>query len=250
MKKNILIALIFAALTLSGCGEENEVSRPSGNDSSEPAVTTESTADDVSSDSVPDDTDSTEDSTESSGKGRPMAVPDWHPIQDSTSPDTIVLVRRYSNWAWGYQDNGSFITLDGRVYTFDFGDNDGSYDKDPPEDFVGALEKIRDNSEPEASVDGDIIAQCLAYTGELDPEKEYEKEYTACDAGQCSVYCVVEHEMIELSTYGDCTGERRDPAAAAILDLLDESEIMNSGRDNPFKPSAADNVSQFFRDLF
>ncbi len=247
MKKNILLILTIAALALCGCGEVKDKtnSGAANNDSSSASDSSSSAAE-----STPDDTeDSSADDSSQGRKGRPMTAEDWHVLQGNNSPDTIVLISRYSNCAWGYQDNGKFITLDGRVYNFDFGDNIGSYKKDPSTDFIGALEDIRDSEGPASNVDADVVAQCLSYAMQVDPEAEFTRESVACDAGQHSVYCVRNGEMIQLSTYGDNSGELCDDYADAILDLLDESGIMSTGRNSEFAKAAHGSFAEGIKDI-
>lgn len=246
MKRNIALILTIAALTLAGCGYVDD-------GDGKAAATEENGIFSTSPDSEPDVIETTQPEPEPEPEPQPDSVPDEElsiPTEE-LSPDTIVVISRYSNWAWGYQDNGRFVTLDGRMYEFNFGyTDDPDEQKEPPEDFMKALEDIRDTAEPVGQADSGVIARCLDYASKIDPESEYAKEETACDAGQHSVYSVWEGEMTELYTYGDNTGGLCDPSADAILDLLDESGIMNSGRNNEFSGSAGGGLMDFFDNIF
>ncbi len=217
MKKNLFIALILAALTLCACGETVD----SGNDENSSAGNT------AAASSVTDgggDTDSTsEDSTDS------VPLPEWNILQEDIAPETIVFISRYSNWAWGYQDNGSFVTYGGEVYSFDFGETDPGTGA-VPDDFVKALEDIRDNSEPKSTVDAAAVAECYSYAPQVNAEAEFPKVNMACDAGQRSVYFVRDGEIIMISTNGDNDGELDDKAAKAMLNALGDTGVLELRR--------------------
>ena len=225
MKKTLFLLGLSAALILSGCGAvEEEAETPIKESASSVSADANSTADStVNNDSTIIDTVSSAPDDEGE-ETESMA----NTVKSEDPADAVVIVKRYSNMAWGYQDKGSFITLGGDVYSFDFSSEDSS--SEPPADFLSALEEIRDSTEPEGTVDSSIMTQCSELSSQIDTGADFPTENIACDAGQSSVYAVCGGELIELCTVGDNIGELKDDAANSILNALEDNSILLTGR--------------------
>ncbi len=143
---------------------------------------------------------------------------------DSDQPD-IILVRRYSNWAWGYSDYGIFIDEEGNIYSFSFGDSlEGGYPdmEDVPQDeeLLDILYEIQETEKPTDKANKLIVFLCDLLGEAVDLDAEFTSEHTACDAGQDTLYVVNNSgQLIEISSYGDNTSHRDCPIAN-IIDIL------------------------------
>ncbi len=143
---------------------------------------------------------------------------------DAHQPD-IVLVRRHSNWAWGYSDYGIFIDEEGNIYSFSFGDSvEGGYPdiEDVPQDdeLLDILYEIQESEKPTDKANKLVVFLCDLLGEAVDLNAEFTSEHTACDAGQDTLYVVNNSgQLIEISSYGDNTSHRNCPVAN-IIDKL------------------------------
>ena len=145
--------------------------------------------------------------------------------QDDTDKPDIVLVRRYSNWAWGYCDYGIFIDEDGNIYSFDFGNSvEGgypAYDDVPGDDeLLEILGELQKTTKPMDKASKLVVFLCDLLAEVVDLDAEFTYEHTACDAGQDTLYVVNNlGQLVEISSYGDNTTHRKCPVANKI-DIL------------------------------
>lgn len=145
--------------------------------------------------------------------------------QDTSHQPDIILVRRYSNWAWGYSDYGIFIDEEGNIYSFSFGDSlEGGYPdmEDVPQDeeLLDILYEIQETEKPTDKANKLVVFLCDLLGEEVDLDAEFTSEHTACDAGQDTLYVVNNSgQLIEISSYGDNTSHRDCPVAN-IIDIL------------------------------
>lgn len=130
----------------------------------------------------------------------------------------VVFVYVYQNWAWGYQCAGSFVDLNGDVYSFDFSDRDPMKDPEPMDDkdLIEELIKIRDTEEPVRQVDADEIEACYRKIDDIDISAEVSSESVACDAGQHTLYIADGYELIMLSSDGDYQKIKEDKTAKKL----------------------------------
>ena len=150
---------------------------------------------------------------------------DSNATADQPDRNTIVLVHRCLNYASGYQDYGSFIDLSGDVYAFDFStySYSGSNEKHDDE-FIAALEEIRDTSEPVRAVDSKMIGECYSMIADIDQSAEIKEEPNAFDAGQSTLYAYDSStsSLILLNSYGDYIRELDDAKAKKTVELYEK----------------------------
>lgn len=151
----------------------------------------------------------------------------YYEITDSSPKGDIIIVDRYTNWAWGFQCSGSFIDEYGNIYEFDFSNHDFDADREEygyssfDEAFFEALYyEVYYKNAPYATAEDDDIEKLLELIPEVDRDAKWEEEFTAFDAGQSSTYIVDGYDMLRIYTEGDCTGELKDYTAQEIMDLL------------------------------
>ena len=161
MKKHYIFSIIVcAALMLSGCSENSVGS----------AVTS--------------DTGGAAASTEEAVK-TPAAVTGT-PVLPEPLPDDgrIFLINEYSNYAWGFQDNGVFLDTNGDVYRFEFGKNGGTGDMT----FGEMLGLFKKNTSPICHLDEDTVAELYNIGKAVDPQAGMSEKGIMNDYGQRTLY--------------------------------------------------------------
>ncbi len=141
-------------------------------------------------------------------------------LKKSAGTDYIVLVSRYTNYAWGKDDRGGFIDCYGNWYIFDFSDRDIRSD----EEFFDALWEVYCNSEPNMweFADSDKMYDILTEEiPQIDRSAEMIKKCSGgADMGQRTLYAVsIDGEIIELRSDGDWNNYLDDPAAKRIYEI-------------------------------
>ena len=132
----------------------------------------------------------------------------------------IVIIERYINYAWGYCDEGIFIDMEGNIYKFNLsGEEAGMYNVEPPygDELLEILYDIQKNNNPIGKVDTMYIHFANWAADKVDKSAEIAEKFTACDAGQETLYAVNgEGDIIEISSYGDYARQRLDIYSFAI----------------------------------
>lgn len=151
----------------------------------------------------------------------------YYDITDSNPKGEILVIDRYTNWAWGFQCAGSFIDEYGNVYDFELDNHyfDGDMEEFGYASFDEAFLDILYNevyykNAPYATASDIDMDKLVELIPEVDRSAKWEEEFTACDAGQSSTYIVYGNDMVKIYTEGDCTGELKDYTAQEIMDLL------------------------------
>lgn len=149
----------------------------------------------------------------------------WQETNDPEPAPTIskiALVYQYVNYAWGYQNNGMIVDLDGYVYKFDLSD----IEPVAGEDFVKVLEyrylngKLGDPAEKLEDVDK--IRQIPEIADEISYDAKIKEKHQAYDAGQRTLYALnSDHELIEIRSDGDYKRTNTDKNAKKIAKIWD-----------------------------
>ena len=133
----------------------------------------------------------------------------------------IVFVMRRTNYAWGKQDSGSFIDINGDMYSFDFSDRDIL-----AADFVSALVDVRESSKPSKtgvaskSKLAEIVSEDIP---NIDAKAKVTSEHAMYDYGQKTLYVVGADgsSMIMLRSKGDWEQKLQDNTAKALCRYFD-----------------------------
>lgn len=149
----------------------------------------------------------------------------WQETNDPEPAPTIseiALICNYTNWAWGYQNDGMVIDLDGYIYKFDLTDTDTV----AGEDFVKVLEYRYRNGElgdPSEKLDlkiVDKIRQVPEIADMVSEDAKIKEKHQAYDAGQKTLYALnSDHELIEIQSDGDYKRTNTDPNAKLIAEI-------------------------------
>ena len=185
MKK--LIITVLCLLTLSACGTIEESSQTTTTTNT---TTTTSSTEDPSSIIVPPNVCGLGDDIENT-------------INEYEHP---ILVKEYSNNAWGYKFETTFVTNKGNVFSWSNTDADKSVDYD---------EIMK--SKPIKTITNDEIRYLITLISGLKQENLV-TEHVAMDAGNTRIY-VKDREDILLSVAGDSKGQRYDLVATKILEF-------------------------------
>lgn len=147
----------------------------------------------------------------------------WQETDDPEPAPTIskiALVYQYVNYAWGYQNNGMIVDLDGYIYKFDLSD----IEPVAGEDFVKVLEyrylngKLGDPAEKLEDVDK--IRQIPAIADAISYDAKIKEKHQAYDAGQRTLYALnSDRELIEIRSDGDYKRTNTDKNAKRIAKI-------------------------------
>ena len=150
---------------------------------------------------------------------------DTKPETKKLSPEEIAYMCIRSNFAWGRHISGSYITVDGELYNFDFSKLtsadriDGSFEQ-------WVLNQICEQS-PYAgkgiTVNTEKIKSALEYAEKINPDAKVTKKYEMCDYGQDTAYAVVDCKPVMLSSYGDVMRTVEDDNAKKADKLFKEA---------------------------
>lgn len=142
-------------------------------------------------------------------------------------PDNEILaISRYQNYAYGYQDAGTFICTDGKVYSFNFSQNIYGKDSGNSEEILlKKLKLIMEHAEPFVVIDKEDIQRIYSYIQEIDANDKCKTKNVAFDAGSKTLqfHNVSENKLILCRESGDYEGELKNRAGTALLDFYDNT---------------------------
>lgn len=151
------------------------------------------------------------------------------------SEDDIILVRDYSNYAWGFVRYGYFVDGKGNIYNYNF--TDGYYadvilNNEDTYSMTEELQIIQKYAEPTGSCDVSLVNKIYNEGLQIDPTAKPETGMTACDAGQSNLYFhnPKTDEFIVINGAGDSELIPTDKHAQVISNL--EGQVGASERSN------------------
>lgn len=151
-------------------------------------------------------------------------------------PDNeIILISRYINYAWGYDNNGIFIDSDGGVYSFDFSQEINNYNQNETDEiFLNKLQTIRTYTKPFVTLNANILNELYSYSSEINPNAELNSKHEAYDAGenQLMVCDTDTHKLVLCREKGDYSGTLQDTYAKKLLSFYDDTvnQIIYNGK--------------------
>ena len=146
--------------------------------------------------------------------------------EEVTEKPDIVLVESYHNYAWGYQNAGAFVDLEGNIYKFDLADIDPVCGDEE----LKVLEYRYLNGllgDPVGTF-GDVEKLCeiADLADQISEDAKIKKEHRAYDAGQSTLYAVTSaHALVEIYSDGDYKRVNTDPNAKKIAKIWKNSGV-------------------------
>ena len=137
--------------------------------------------------------------------------------------NSIILIERSTNGAWGHYDSGYFVDSAGDVYDYDFSSEIGGCFRSGAL-FLDQLYALRELTEPLCSIDETTVQKLWKQSRRITEDMPFPCAETAMDAGEKSVYIVQDSgEMILVRETGDETGRRTGIPAASLLWITDNT---------------------------
>ena len=137
--------------------------------------------------------------------------------------DQIIIISRDVNYAEGYQDEGIFIDVKGRVYFYCFSQLIYQEIPDTDEDFLMKLKDIQQYAEPIMTIDDSVMSEAIDLCFQIDAAETYEKELTAFDAGSRILYVCNDADMIPCRQSGDYEGALDSVSARKFIEYFDNA---------------------------
>ena len=146
-------------------------------------------------------------------------------LQTDWSDGEILLVYRYVNHAWSFEDYGFVVDTNGRIIPFEnhaFRLMDGEGGDTPS--LAKYLDVIRENYEIEPVFDQEFVKKIQELGKELSPDDEFETDYRGCDGGQWTYYYYNPEngKLMECQSKGDADNIPKNESAKKIVRLFEE----------------------------
>ncbi|MCR5249303.1 MAG: hypothetical protein K6E50_01710 [Lachnospiraceae bacterium] len=143
-------------------------------------------------------------------------------VQADLPENEILMISYSTNGAWYVEDQGYFVDTDGDVYGFDSSRESYNYHDGEYMDLHSRLLLIREYTEPSGHVDPEIVMQMYSLGEQIDPDKGFEGENVACDAGQTTLYYydADTSESVQCCSYGDMEEHPLDKSAQKLEKLF------------------------------
>lgn len=137
-------------------------------------------------------------------------------------PDEILLISQYTNYAWGYQNNGVFLDSKGDLYSFDLAEN--SYNlliNATDAEFIKVLHTIRAKEKPFATISDSLLKELYWYISKININSTYTERHAAYDAGSdtLQIYDISSQKLILIHKTGDFEGALEDSYAQDLYSL-------------------------------
>ncbi len=134
----------------------------------------------------------------------------------------IVFMWDYVNFAWGYENHGSFVDNKGNKVGYELSDE--RWKESSREEELSYLESMEyGESDTHGKIDMSELEEYYSYLYKIDPNAEVTEEYVADDAGQRTLYGIVYREeniptFVLIRSEGDCIYVNTDPYAKKIAE--------------------------------
>lgn len=156
--------------------------------------------------------------------------------QPDYSEDDIIVVCNYSNYAWGYEQDGWFMDGSGNIYSYDFSNYDyyilsGNASSDYS--LMDELKIIQKNSKPTKTCDKGTVNKLYREGIQIDPTADFVYEEAAYDAGQTNTYFhnPETDELILIESNGDTNAIPKDMHARIFSDYINKMSTVSADGD-------------------
>ena len=134
-------------------------------------------------------------------------------------PDKVIFEDVYSNMAWGYQKQATYIMGDGRVYSYNYSKNPGKLEDLSDESVIEYLK----GTEPACMLSKTYLMKLYSYAEQINPDVTYTTQHEMYDYGQRTLYFHAEDgTKVKCSCYGDVRYIYDDDYAKMVEALWEE----------------------------
>ncbi|MGN0131077.1 MAG: hypothetical protein ACI4AA_01405 [Lachnospiraceae bacterium] len=133
----------------------------------------------------------------------------------------ILIINRTVNYAAGYQDEGIFIDVKGRVYFYCFSQLIYQENPDTEVDFIEKLKDIQEYTKPVMTIEDRVMSEAINLCFNIDATETYETELTAYDAGSRILYVCNGNNMTSCRQSGDFEGALDSVSAKKFMEYFD-----------------------------
>ena len=133
----------------------------------------------------------------------------------------LLVVKTYSNYAWGFQFNGKAIFDNGSIYTWNESDNSTTKDYEI-ETIEGLKEYILNEADLKyKKVSKKDLKQIKEYINKI--EDSIKPENAGADMGTATIFIIDENDnKIILKRTGDSVGENKKEEAQELLKIIEK----------------------------
>ena len=134
-------------------------------------------------------------------------------------PNKVIFEDVYTNMAWGYQKQATYILGDGRVYTYNYSKNPEKLEDLSEESVIEYLK----GTEPACVMSKTYLMKLYSYAVQINPDATYTTQHEMYDYGQRTLYFYAEDgTKVKCSCYGDVRYIYDDDYAKKVEELWDE----------------------------
>jgi hypothetical protein len=134
-------------------------------------------------------------------------------------PQKVIFEDVYTNMAWGYQKQATYILGDGRVYTYNYSKNPEKLEDLSEESVIEYLK----GTEPACVMSKTYLMKLYSYAEQINPDAAYTTQHEMYDYGQRTLYFYAEDgTKVKCSCYGDVRYIYDDDYAKKVEELWDE----------------------------
>ncbi len=135
----------------------------------------------------------------------------------------ILIINRTVNGAEGYQDEGIFIDVKGRVYFYCFSQLIYQETPDTDAEFMEKLKDIQNYAEPIMTLEDSVISEAINLCFNIDATETYETEFSANDAGSKILYVCRGENKIPCRESGNFEGALASASAKKFMKYFDNT---------------------------
>ena len=134
-------------------------------------------------------------------------------------PQKVIFEDVYTNMAWGYQKQATYIMGDGRVYSYNYSKNPGQLEDLSDESVIEYLK----GTEPACMLSKTYLSKLYSYAEHINPDATYTTQHEMYDYGQRTLYFHAEDgTKVKCSCYGDVRYIYDDDYAKMVEALWEE----------------------------
>lgn len=143
--------------------------------------------------------------------------------QDTYEENQILIISGMENYAEGYQAEGLFIDVNGRVWLYCFTQLIYPSPLGTDEEFMQKLKDIQAYSEPVLTLEENMMAKAMKLCSDINETENYEKELVAFDGGSEILYAYNGDSLIPCREGGTFEGALDSSAAQKFMKFFDDA---------------------------